>query len=77
MAMGLTYDHFQKLRIADVMFLYNKNGYCGNSCTLEMGYTAALGKPIYALSDTDEEICRTVLFSGICKTPEELVKKLK
>ncbi len=76
-AMGLTHDHFYKIRLADVVFIYNKDGYVGNSVTMEIGYGVALNKPIYALSDKDEEICRVTLFSGICKTPAELVKKLK
>ena len=53
-ALGLTHDHFYKIRMADVVYLYNKNGYSGNSTTLEIGFAVALGKPIYALSDKDE-----------------------
>mgnify|MGYP001617076106 FL=1 len=75
-ALGLTHDHFYKIRMADVVLLFNKDGYTGNSTTLEMGYTAALDKPIYAISDKDEEICRHVLFSGFVSSPEELVKFL-
>ena len=76
-ALGLTHDHFYKIRMADVVFLYNKGGYCGNSSTLELGYAVALGKPIYVLSDKDEELCRKVLFREAVKTPRELVRKLK
>lgn len=76
-ALGLTHDHFYKIKMADVVFLYNKNGYSGNSTTLEIGYAVALGKPIYALSDKDEELCRRVLFREIIKSPKELIKKLK
>jgi nucleoside 2-deoxyribosyltransferase len=75
--LGLTHDHFYKIRMADVVFIYNKDGYSGVSTTLEIGYSVALGKPIYALSDKDEELCRLVLFRGIVKTPKELIKKLK
>lgn len=35
--------------MADVVFVFNKDGYAGNSTTLEIGYSVALGKPIYAL----------------------------
>jgi len=76
-ALGLTYDHFYKIRMADVVFLYNKDGYCGNSMTLEIGYAVAMGKPIYALSDKDEELCRKVLIREAISTPAELVKRLK
>jgi nucleoside 2-deoxyribosyltransferase len=76
-AMGLTYDHFRKINMADVVFVFNKNGYSGVSTTLEIGYAVALGKPIYALSNKDPEICRDVLFQGYAKTPKELIKFLK
>jgi len=75
-AMGLTHDHFYKIRKGDVIFIFNKDGYSGNSTTLELGYAAALNKPIYALSDKDSEVCRDILFQGYAATPEELVKVL-
>ena len=76
-ALGLIHDHFYQIKMADVVFVYNKNGYSGVSTTLELGYAVALGKPIYVLSDKDEELCRLVLFREVIKTPKELVKKLK
>lgn len=75
-ALGLTHDHFYKIKIADIVFVFNKNGYCGNSTTLEIGYAVAAGKPIYALSDEDDELCRHTLFRGFAETPEKLVKIL-
>ncbi len=76
-ATGLTHDHFQKIRQADVVFIYNKNGYSGNSTTLELGFAVALGKIVYALEEDKTEVCRDILFKEIIKTPKELVKKLK
>ncbi len=76
LAMGLTHDHFNKIRKADVVFIYNKDGYSGNSTTLELGYAVALGKPVFALSNQDQEVCRDILFEGYASTPEELVKFL-
>ncbi|OGH09999.1 MAG: hypothetical protein A2152_04185 [Candidatus Levybacteria bacterium RBG_16_35_6] len=76
-ALGLTHDHFYKIKMADVVLLFNKGGYCGVSSTLELGCAVALGKPIYALSDKDDEIVRKTLIREIIKTPKELVKKLK
>jgi len=75
-ALGLTHDHFYKIQMADVVFIFNKDGYAGNSTTLEIGYAVATGKPIYALT-SDEELCRHVLFREIISSPEELVKRLK
>jgi hypothetical protein len=76
-AMGLTYDHFRKIELADVVFVFNEDGYSGASTTLEIGYASALAKPIYALSDRDPEICRNILFCGIVKRPQDLIDKLR
>lgn len=76
-ALGLTHDHFYKIQMADVVFVFNKDGYAGNSTTLEIGYAVALGKPIYALNGDDQELCRHVLFREIISSPTELAKKLK
>ena len=74
-AMGLTYDHIQKIRMADVVFIYNKDGYSGVSVSLEIGCAIALSKPIYALAH-DEEICRETLFTEVIQSAEEFAKKL-
>lgn len=75
-ALGLTHDHFYKIKMADAVFVYNKDGYSGNSTTLELGCAVALGKPIYALCPDPQELCRQVLFREIITTAAELVKKL-
>ncbi len=77
LAMGLTHDHFQKIRKTDVTFIYNKDGYSGYSVSMEIGFSVALGKRIYAFSNKDPESCRDVLFDGYADTPEELIKFLK
>jgi nucleoside 2-deoxyribosyltransferase len=76
-ALGLTHDHFYKIQMADVVFVFNKDGYTGNSTTLEIGYAVAVGKPIYALNADDNELCRHVLFREIIASPSELVERLK
>lgn len=75
--LGLTHDHFYKIRKADIVYVYNKDGYIGNSTTLEIGYAVACDKPIYSLEEDNEEGCRNVLFTGQIKTINELLKKLK
>lgn len=75
-ASGLTHDHFYKMRMADVVYVLNKDAYSGVSTTLEIGYAVALDKPIYGYAENDEEICRKILFSGFTKDPEELIKYL-
>ena len=76
-ALGLTHDHFYKIRMADVVFVYNKDGYIGNNTTLEIGYAVALDMPIYALSEKDGDLCRSVLFREIVKTPKALLRFLR
>jgi hypothetical protein len=75
-ATGLTHVHFYKIRMADVVYVFNKDGYSGVSTTLEIGYAAALNKPIYAFSEGDEEICRKIVFSGFIDNVEDLMKYL-
>ncbi|MBI4415291.1 MAG: hypothetical protein HY566_03580 [Candidatus Kerfeldbacteria bacterium] len=75
-ARGLTHDHFYKIRMADAVFIYNKDGYAGPSVTLEIGYAAACNKPIYALTMMDPELCRGMLFHKVARTPEDLVAYL-
>lgn len=74
--LGLTLHQFEFLRKGDVVFIYNKDGYSGNSTTMELGYAVALGKPIYALCEDADEPCRNVLFDAIMQSPEELLKYL-
>lgn len=74
--LGLTHRHFSFLRKADVVFMFNKDGYLGNSGTMELGFAEALGKPIYALCNDKDEPCRNVVFDAIVKTPKEFIKKL-
>lgn len=76
-ALGLTLDHFNKMRLADVVLVYNKDGYAGNSTSMEIGYAAALDKPIFAISDKDDDMCRSVLFRGIVASPKEFIKFLR
>jgi len=73
--MGLTYHHWRKIDLADAVFIFNKNGYIGNSVNLEIGYTVARSKPIYVLNK-DEELGRQFLFAEIIPSPERLAEVL-
>ena len=42
-ALGLTHNHFYKIRMADVVFVYNKDGYAGVSTALSLGMLLLLG----------------------------------
>lgn len=84
---GMVYDHlFRKVRVADVCFIFNKNGYLGVNTSGELFAAAALGKTIYALDsrilmghyphDLYEEPSPLKLIHEVVSTPEELLKRL-
>lgn len=75
--LGLTHDHFYKLRLGDVVYIYNQDDYIGSSTTLELGFAIALGKPIYSYSDIDPELCRQVLLRTAVTTPVALLPFLQ
>jgi hypothetical protein len=75
--LGLTPHQFEFIRKADVVYFYNKEGYIGNSGTMELDVAVALGKPIYALEEDKTELCRAVLIDETIKTSTQLIKKLK
>ena len=62
---GLTLEHFEMIRKADVCFLYNPDGYAGISVTLELGFATALGKPLYALSAKTGDPCRDSIIDRV------------
>ncbi|MBI2050857.1 MAG: hypothetical protein HYT31_03545 [Parcubacteria group bacterium] len=72
--LGLTLHHFEFIRKADICFMYNKDGYLGNSGTLELGFVVACGIPIYALNEDKDEVCRNVLFDFVVNDIDEFVK---
>lgn len=84
---GKVYDHlFRKVRIADVCFVFNKDGYLGVNTTGELFAAAMSGKMCYALHDKTlmgsyphdlyEEPSARKLIHEVVSTPEELLKRL-
>lgn len=78
---GLVFHHLQRIREADIVYVYNPEGYIGVNTTLEIGAAHALNKPIFAFSpekpyEDGGEMCREILINDIVTTPEQLVKKL-
>lgn len=84
---GRVYDHlFRKVRVADVCFIFNKDGYLGANTNGELFAAAALGKTVYALHDKTlmggypndlyEEPSSRKLIHEIVATPEELLSRL-
>lgn len=84
---GMVYDHlFRKVRVADVCFIFNKDGYLGVNTSGELFAAAALGKTIYALDERIlmghyphnlyEEPSPKKLIHEVVSTPEELLSRL-
>ncbi len=79
---ALVFQHFDRVRKADVCFVYNKEGYVGVNTTLEIGCAHGQDMIIYALEPEKPikqggEICRDILFTEYVATPEELFRRLQ
>lgn len=84
---GKVYDHlFRKVKVADVCFVFNKDGYVGANVVGEIFAAAVLGKVVYALDDKTlmghfphdlyNEPCVQKLIHEVVSTPEELLDRL-
>lgn len=84
---GKVYDHlFRKVRVADVCFIFNKDGYLGANTNGELFAAAMSGKMCYALHpqtlmgsyphDLYEEPSSRKLIHEVVSDPEELLKRL-
>lgn len=78
---ALVHEHFDRIRKADICYVYNKEGYVGVNTTLEIGFAHGKNMIIYALEPEKDikfggEICRDILFTEVITTPEELVTRL-
>ena len=84
---GRVYDHlFRKVRIADVCYIFNKDGYLGANTNGELFAAAVLGKTIYAYYDKTlmgnyphelyEEPSSRKLVHEVVQSPKELLKRL-
>lgn len=78
---AMVHEHFDRIRKADVCYIYNKSGYLGVNTTLELGFAHGKNMIIYALEpekpiENGGEICRDILFTEIIDKPEDLVRRL-
>ena len=74
---GLTLEHFEWIRKADVCYVFNKDNYVGVSVTMEMAYAQALGKPVFALSNETNDPCRNGLIDKVASNTKELIGLLQ
>lgn len=73
---GLTLEHFDWIRKAEVCYVLNKDDYVGASVTMEMAYASALGKPIFALSPKTGDPCRDALIDKTITSAKKLAALL-
>jgi len=73
---GLTLEHFDWVRKAEVCFVFNKDDYAGMSVAMEMAFATALGKPFFALISKSGDPCRDSLIDKVIKTPKALAALL-
>ncbi len=73
---GLTLEHFDWIRKAEVCYIYNMDDYVGVSVSMEMGYATALGKPIFALKAKTGDPTRDSLIDKVISTPKQLAALL-
>lgn len=48
------FSHLENIRKSDVVYIFNKGSYVGPAVTVEIGFSLALGKPIYARAPIDD-----------------------
>jgi len=73
---GLTLEHFDWIRKAEVCVVFNKDNYVGVSVTMEMAYASALSKPVFAVERETGDPCRNALIDRVIGSVDELVKLL-
>ena len=42
------FNHLNNIKKSDIVYIFNKGSYIGPAVTVEIGYSLALGKPIYS-----------------------------
>lgn len=69
------FQHLENIRKSDAVYIFNKGSYLGPAVTVEIGYSLALGKPIYAKAPI-KDITVTNFIKAVT-TPKRLIKLLK
>ena len=54
-------QHLERLDRAECIFVFNKDGYLGNSVVMEIGYAYAQHKPVYALAPMHDLFLRPLV----------------
>jgi hypothetical protein len=63
-------QHFQKMELADIIFVFNKNDYIGTSTSEELQYARSLSKKIYFLEPSVKCLHTTMFRTSYEPIPE-------
>ncbi len=66
--------HLDAITAADALYLYNPEGYIGDSSKMELGWAIALGKPVFCKELVADATLK--FFCGKVSTPEQAKKDL-
>lgn len=69
------FSHLANIKKSDVVYIFNKGSYLGPAVTVEIGYSLALGKPIFSKAPV-EDITVTNFIEAVV-SPLKLLKYLK
>ncbi len=69
------FSHLENIRKSDVVYIFNQGSYLGPAVTVEIGYSLALGKPIFARAKI-KDITVTNFVKAVV-SPQNLVKYLE
>lgn len=67
--------HLDAITNADALYLYDPDGYIGDSSKMELGWAIALGKPVFCKELVDDSTLG--LFCGKVATPEQVKTELE
>lgn len=67
--------HLDAITAADALYLYDPEGYIGDSSKMELGWAIALGKPVFCKELVDDSTLK--LFCGTVATPEQVKTQLE
>ena len=63
--------HLERMDRVDLILIYNKDGYVGNSVLMEIGYAFARRKPLYAVAPIQDPFLMSLVTSVL--GPEEFI----
>ena len=67
-------QHLERMDRAEIIFVFNKGGYLGNSVVMEIGYAYARCKPVYVLAPIHDPFLRPLVNAVV--SIEELLQLL-